>query len=238
MDNYNRFLRQFNAINKYLITQYKLRDKTTFGEAIYLVKKKDPIINYYFEDLKFFGELRNVLVHGTIYKQENIALASPSDEVVKRIELISQRLKNPKTVGQLFKKKVLCFNLNDSLATLLYTVKKQKYSKFPVFDKQKFVGIVTENGITNWLAEHVDHDVLSLEETTLQEIIEVEENKDDYKIISHKTSVFAAEQYLVNNLYQNRGLALIISNKKNPTKASDLVGIITAFDLPKLRNML
>lgn len=238
MNNYNKFLRQFNAINKYLITKYKLRTKTTFGEAIYLTKKKDPIISYYFEDLKFFSELRNVLVHGTIFKQEEIALAHPSDEVTKRIELISKRLKHPKTVGQIFKKKVICFRLNDSLATLLKTVKKKHYSQFPVFDDQQFVGIVTENGITNWLAEHVDRDVLSLEETTLQEVIEVEENKDDYQIILHNTSVFSAEQILAKHLYQNRGLALIISNKKKPTKAEDLLGIITAFDLPRLRDKL
>ena len=238
MDNYNIFLSQFNAINKYLITKYKLRDKTTFGEAIYLTKKKDPIISYYFEDLKFFSDLRNVLIHGTIYKQEQIALANPSDEVIKRIQLISERLKNPKTVGQLFKKKVICFNLNDSLATLLQTVKEKHYSQFPVFDDQRFVGIVTENGITNWLSEHVNHEAILLDKTSLKEVIDVEENKDDYQIILHNTSVFTAEQILVDHLYQNRGLALIISNKAKPSKVEDLLGIITAFDLPTLREKL
>lgn len=238
MDNYNRFLNKYNTINKHLISKYNLQEKTTFGEAVYVTRKHDPIVSYYFEDLKSFGELRNVLVHETIYKQENVTLATPTDEVVKRIEHISNRLEHPQTVGELFNKDVISFKIHDPLTLLLKTIKEKRYSKFPVFDEQKFVGVITENGIANWLAEHVDDNILSLNKITLLDIITVEENKDDYKIILDSTSVFSAEQLLVNHLYHNRGLALIISNKEKPSKPEDLLGIITAFDLPRLREAL
>lgn len=239
MDNYQKFLNGYNAINQLLIKKYDLDDKSTFGNAIYHSKKFDRVISYYFDELTQFMELRNVLTHRSIHQQQEYVLAQPSNEVVDRITMIYNTLLQPKSIGVLFGKEVISFDAASSLMDVLHSVKKNKHSQFPVFENNELIGLLTENGIANWLAEHVDDDVFSLSETSVKDVVMVEENKDDYILVSDKMSVYEAEALFYNRFKSNnKVLTLIISTKEKPKHANDLVGIVTAWDLPDLRRAL
>lgn len=239
MDNYQQFMAAYNAINKLLIKLYNLDPKSTFGNAIYASKKHNRVISYYFDELQQFLELRNVLVHKTMHDQKEYVLAQPTDEVVKRITNIYNTLLQPKTIGTLFQKKVVCFDATSTLADVLHAIKRNKHSQFPIFENNHLIGLLTENGITNWLANHVDDDVFVLSKTSIKEVVLVEENKDDYIIVKDTMSVYDAESLFYERFKtNNKVLTLIISTKDKPTSSNQLVGIVTAWDLPDLRRSL
>jgi predicted transcriptional regulator len=60
-------------------------------------------------------------------------------------------------------------------------IKKHDYSQFPIYDEDEFVGLLTENGITRWLAKHVTQ-VLSLvdfEEIPVSALLQEEEMREN-----------------------------------------------------------
>lgn len=239
MDNYQRFINGYNSINQFLIKKYNLDDKSTFGNAIYQCKKYDRVISFYFDELTKFMDLRNVLTHSSIHQQKEYVLAQPTNEVVERITMIYNTLLHPKSIGKLFGKEVVCFDATSSLVDVLHSIKKNKHTHFPVFENNQLIGLLTENGIANWLAEHVDDDIFSLSETSVKEVVMVEENKDDYILVSDKMSVYEAESMFYKRFKtNNKVLTLIITKKEKPNHAKDLVGIVTAWDLPDLRQSL
>ncbi len=239
MDNFQRFINGYNSINQFLIKKFDLDSKSTFGNAIYHSKKHDRVISYYFEELTQFMELRNVLTHKSIHQQQEYVLAQPTDEVVNRITMIYNTLLHPKSIGILFGKEVVCFDATSSLVDVLHSIKKNKHTQFPIFENNQIIGLLTENGIANWLAEHVDDDIFSLSETSVKEVVMVEENKDDYILVSDKMSVYEAESLFYKRFKtNNKVLTLIITSKDKPRDVNDLVGIVTAWDLPDLRRSL
>jgi len=68
----------------------------------------------------------------------------------------------------IFQKKGEVLGLSDSLSTVLRVIEKRYYSQFPVYDGNNFKGLLTENGITRWLAHHVSNELSLIEWTRLQ----------------------------------------------------------------------
>ncbi|SEK78364.1 CBS domain-containing protein [Carnobacterium iners] len=100
------------------------------------------------DSLDFFREFRNLLIHKTVSGEE--AIATPSSLLIEEIEMITEKIKHPKKVKDLFLSEVVTFDQGDKLSLVLKKVKEKSYSQFPVFNDNKLVGIVSENGITNF----------------------------------------------------------------------------------------
>lgn len=129
-----------------------------------------------------------------------------------------------------FSRDVLTFQINDSLAIMLKAINEKNYTQFPVYDDNEFVGLISENGVTNWLAKNVSEDIISLIDTPLKSIIKCEENKNNYNFISRSTSVYEAEEIFKEFTTNGSKLdALLITHSGN--KKESLLGIITPWDI-------
>jgi predicted transcriptional regulator len=223
-----------NQITNFLIKKYNLTEKTTFGEAIYETRKQDKIVNYYWDDLHVFLDLRNVLVH----KQYGIeVLANPSKEVIDSINKIRDKIMNPVIIGALFKQKVISFDSDDSLDKVLNYVRSYDYTQFPIFSGRTFLGLLSENGIARWLSRMIENDVISLRETKISEVMSLEECKSNYLFISPSANIYEVDVKFANGYKNNnKTLVLLITNKQNPIDASDFTGIITYADLQLIKN--
>jgi predicted transcriptional regulator len=177
--------------------------------------------------LKKFGDLRNVIVHGTI-KSEYLSI--PTAKVVEQIENIRNRLLNPKLVIPEFQREVESIKTTDNLFELLKIIHDRDYSQFPVYDEKGiFKGLLTENGITRWLAYNIqksDLELVDLKETLIEIVLLREEAIENFSFVSHSTKV----DDIINQFARHPNLeAIFITENGENDKA--LLGIATRYDI-------
>lgn len=230
MRNSERFLLAFNSIEKHLGKKRNTHGYVPFYKAVEVAKKGDAVVRRYQDDLLEFADLRNAIVHERT--DPNFVIAEPHESTVLKIESIEMELGNPKTVFQTFRSDVFTFQVNNSLSDVLKVIRDRRYSQFPVYNDNEFVGIISENGITNWLAKNIEEDIISLVETPLELIIQCEENKNNYQFINRNTSVYKVEEIFKERLSIGTKLDAILITQ-NGRKNESLLGIITPWDIIK-----
>lgn len=230
--NYESFLRAFNSLHETLGKKLN-QPNLQFGALLKAAEKnRDKVILNYLSELDFYREFRNFLVHqATIDKPP---VAEPNDFIINEINNIIQSIENPKKVYELFLNNVIHFNMDDSLSKVLSVVTEKEYSQFPVFNSNGLVGLISENGITRFLAESVNDDIISIVETKVKDVIDQDEAKDSISIVNSNTLIYDVEEIFNKKLHEGNSIfAILVSNRghkiKNP---EDIVGIITPWDLP------
>jgi CBS domain-containing protein len=182
-ENVSRFNHAFNELQEVIAKKINKKIDTNFGTLLSDAQSKiDKVILTYIDNLDFYREFRNLLTHKTISGKEAIAI--PSDLLIKEIEDITEKIKHPKKVKDLFLSSVTTFKEKDKLSSVLRVVKEKSYSQFPVFSGNKLIGIITENGITNFLASSLSEDLISIKDITVENIISSYETENLYEVIT------------------------------------------------------
>lgn len=234
VNNKFRFDHAFNTLQNVIAAKLGTKPETNFGSLLKLAEaRNDKVILTYMEKLNFFRDFRNILTHKTISDSE--ALATPSDSLIVEIEKITHKIEHPKKVKDLFSQTVISFDITDSLKSVLNAVTIHQYSQFPVFNGGKLVGIISENGITNFLAKSVEDDLISIKETFINKVLEADEEKNSYEIISENKSIYDIEPIFSNRIKEGKTAYLLLITKNGKIETSnDIVGIITPWDVPTI----
>ncbi|MER1986524.1 MAG: CBS domain-containing protein [Solibacillus sp.] len=231
MRNSDRFLTAFNRIERSIRVIAGMKEHRPFYRVLEQAKKNSPLVRKYESDLRAYADLRNAIVHNRTSPE--FVIAEPHKKVVDQIEKIDEMLAKPKIVGQLFKKRVLAFQMTDSLHETLHAVRKQKYTQFPVYDSKKFKGLLTTVGITNWLASSMLGPHLPRRVPTLGDILHHEKNETNYKFISRFLTIYEAEEIFKEGVERGRRFeALLITEHGKPHQK--LLGIVTPIDIMKV----
>ena len=234
MDNYQWFKHTFVTLQEVVAHRLGETPMTNFGGLLKIAKdRKDKVILTYYDKLNFYREFRNILEHRSVGKNEVIAM--PSQTLITQMEEVINKIKYPKKVKDIFLKNVVSFESNDNLSMLLSAVNYNGYSQFPVFEKGKLVGIISENGITNFLAHSIEDDLISIKETAVKDVLNLDETKNAFSIISESKSIFDIETIFPKKVSEgNSAFLLLISVDGTIEKPEDITGIITPWDLPEL----
>jgi predicted transcriptional regulator len=233
MLNSERFLVAFNLIEKQLKAIIRENHYISFYKAVEIASKTNPEVRSFREDLKEFSDLRNAIVHERT--EPNFIIAEPHDTVVQKMEFIVKEISKPKKVIPLFQKEVTLFQAHDTLIDALTSIDQYQFSQFPVYSDNKFIGLITESGITRWLS-HVRHkDVISFSEVTLQDIVTYEEVGNTYRFISRETNIYEMKEIFLQQIESEEPKlnALLITHHGKPNES--LLGIITAWDIINVR---
>ncbi len=232
-DNVQKFLVEFNKLHD------ALKDKTGKDEDFFSLLKsleKDRVVGRYKDDLHIIRKLRNLLVHES--RTVDYDIATPSNEVIEYLKFVRKQIIQPVTAGEHFRRKVFCFNIDDSLERLLYFVNEKHLYQFPVFDEDGLAGVISHNGITNWLAHYFLEDI-NFREVKIRDIVQDEDSYFHYEVIKPSTSLFDVEVMFSSNLFVGRSqYILLISDKENIKEWEDLKGIITPWDLPEVLTLI
>lgn len=223
LDDTKRFLNFFGEIERELrvmVNDPGNGKHMTFYQLVDRAKSTNAIIRNYESDLKVFGDFRNLLVHGN-----NSGLAIPSEKTIQLIEKIYQAITNPPKAYDIAQKSVVSFQKSDSLAVVLETVREKRYTQFPVYEGNNFEGLLTENGVTFWLADKVDEDLFFVKETKIAEILAKDEKNNNYKFISRNKNIYEVQNYFNN--HEIEALFVTDSGKEQ----QKILGIITSWDI-------
>jgi predicted transcriptional regulator len=230
-DLFERFVAAYNSIHQILRKHLGKEDEVPFASFASLVRDYGRMhrsgsdcadCDY----LRMAAKLRNVLLHETTKPYQRAAV--PTLPVVERLERICQRLKNPPLVVPRFQTPVETTTLDDSLAGVLRRIRERDYSQFPVYDGEKFCGLLTENGITRWLAHHVSKEMslVELDEVPVSQVLSEEEKRQNCLFLARDKTVDEAKAlFAANELLE----AVLITQSGNRTEKP--IGIITRWDV-------
>ncbi|KIL43405.1 hypothetical protein KP77_31110 [Jeotgalibacillus alimentarius] len=225
--NSRAFLRDFNEIESYLKTKHNKGDYMSFQALLdKAAQRNDRIVKRYISDLKEIAELRNAIVH----TYTNEVLAEPTLYIVELIEEIRSKLVVPPTVER-FMKEVVTLNEHSSLKQVLQNMNEKAYSQFPLVDQHDLVtSLVTDSGVANWLAAHLDQDSVSIKDVRVKDLQPFDKKKKSYRFIRKEASLYEAQDRFAQAAERGEKLvALIIT--ENGASNKPILGIITPWDV-------
>ena len=219
------FLAAYNALDGELRRRCQLGREIVFSRVLndFAVKHKGWVDVEY---LRTVNDLRNLLVHEPKRAYDYVAI--PTTRMVTKLKEVCDRLLNPERVIPKFGRKVETVAPTNSLAQVLRQIAQRDFSQFPIYKDQKFSGLLTENGITRWLAHHVTSElsIIELEEVLVSRVIPEEEKRRNWQFVSRAETVEA-----VRELFAEKELleAVLITNSGKSHES--LLGIATRWDI-------
>lgn len=162
---------------------------------------------------------------------------SPVFSVRMRIDSVSYRangahcraccypdgLRNPKN-----RRSVETISIQDTLARVLKIIDRRDYSQFPVYEDKQFRGLLTENGVTRWLAHHVVKtlSLVELDDIPVAQVLQNEEKRKNYQFVSREMLVDD-----IRALFAKQALLEAVLITASGKQAEKLLGVATRWDV-------
>jgi predicted transcriptional regulator len=220
-----QFEADYNAIDHFLRKAFSSDKQISFTHLVNEYSRRHA--GWHDADpLKTIADVRNAIVHGKT--EAYLYVAVPTPAIAQNLKACRDRLINPGRVIPKFQRKVERVSSSDSLGRVLRIIAKQDYSQFPVYEAERFKGLLTENGITLWLAHHVDTNLslVELDDVSVKEVLSKESERKNYHFVGRDVRVDD-----VSGLFATHALmeaALITATGK---ESESLLGIATRWDI-------
>ncbi|HOB08808.1 MAG: CBS domain-containing protein [Limnochordia bacterium] len=232
-ENSRRFLNAFVGIEQALGKIVRNKRHVPFYQLVDLAAKADPFIREIALELKEYGDLRNAIVHERIDDQP---IAEPHMSVVERLEQIRDLLHSPPTVGDAFLGPVITCGFDDTLGSAITKMHANSFSKLPVYNGRQFVGILTAEAVTYWLADHMAAD-LDFTQVRVEAVLRYLHNPDNYRFVPPSCSLVTVLKLFEDFSHKGKRLQAVLISETG-SESGALLGIITVFDLPRIYQVL
>lgn len=234
IQNSNNFLWYYNKIDKFLAHLIGAKVYIPYSEKVQRVADgtypQSKFVRLYQNKLRYFGDLRNQLVHGFSLEHKHYVVAS--DYAVKQVERVLQELTSPQTVSDLFTGAVYSVTLEDSLKEVILAMRNELNTHVPVYDVQgAFVEMLSESTIAYWIADSADSAVAI--NTVKVGDVPLENTNDTFVFVEQSRSIYEIETLFAQSFAKKKRLWAVFITE-NGDSAEKITGIITAMDLPKL----
>ena len=236
MDSHSRsteFLDAFASIEKHLRKISQSSKDTSIPQMIASLKREKSFseIRAVENDLRELADLRNAIVHE---RGEGAILAVPNETAVDLIKSTLKRIAQPAKIFPYFRRQgIETFLATQAIGDLVESIYQNSYSQFPIYDNKGFVDLLTSNTVARWLGSVAKNDLVSLNDTTIEQVLECTENRDHVKFMSRECSVFEAIELF--NDHEGKGTrleAILIS--QNGIESEKIIGMIAYSDMPQL----
>ena len=225
LDLIQRFEADFNAIQHFLEAAVGIEEHETFTQLV-LNYAKNHTGWVDAELLRRIAKIRNVIVHD---KTEPFHYpVVPTRAINEELRKCKERLINPARALPTFQRTVETISINDTLTTVLKTINHRDYSQFPVYEDKRFLGMLTENGVTRWLARHVVRtlSLVELDEIFVLHVLQSEEARKNHQFVPGDMRVDE-----VSALFAKQALLEAVLVTASGKQTEDLLGIATRWDI-------
>lgn len=225
--NSKRFIDAFVQIELYL-KKYLSVTNYGFTRMVHLAAKNNSSIKHHMLDLIEYAQLRNAIIHNR--SANNELIAEPHLDVVETIEAICEELTNPKTIEDLKLKTVYTTNSDQSAIILAEIQEKNNYSIVPVYDGDKYIGLVHAKLYQSAYAKKTF-------DIKIKELLKFKKDKNRV-VFMKKTSELREIVRVYFDLYEKgKGIIGIIVSENGYVNEPPLA-IITPADLPNIFELL
>lgn len=238
MTNAEQFLDHYGAIERYLRRTYGSKSvHDTFLQLITKAEVHHSVIAYYANDLREYGELRNAIVHKYAPKEDSI-IAEPHSFVVERMAHIRKMIEDPLKIKDVMVKPIQIANINDSIYDVAMNMYKNIYTHVPVYDDKDFLGVLSESSLLRWTGYQAKKGN-TLDTTNkialMKKFLDVAGNKfNDFEFVPKNMLILDVRDKFEKALYEGRRLGVVFATKTGKN-TEHIEGLLTAWDLPKLR---
>lgn len=233
MNNKQAFLKQFRDLEKYLRVKYERGDykESTFMATLFRIrgKKENPIIANpaYFDVLQQGAQLRNIIVH-------NDDIAEPTDDYLAKFTSIVKMITRPERVEKVMIPmfKIKKCNIENTVGQVMDLMEKSGFSKIPVIDNNKLIGVFTEKTFYYYLA--IEPEKTVSREMKVGEFLSAIDLDGDpapyFDFISRDADVFLALGRFRRDFKEKNKLEMLFVTETG-AKQEKILGIITLRDL-------
>ncbi|MFZ7946806.1 CBS domain-containing protein [Neobacillus sp. 19] len=221
-----RFEVAYNQVHEALRDIVQINDER-FVVLVKVGAKKYQIIETFKKDLEQYARLRNAIVHEKM--EVGFYIAEPNAKVVSHIEKIANVLSRPNYALSIASKKVVYFDVQDSILKVTDAIKEFGYSKFPIYKNKKCIGLLTAGSIVKWMAQHMEAGRVNLSDIRVSAILEYEKDRP-IEIVNKSINIFEVENIFEKAHKKKRKIEGVIITENGSDDEVPL-GIITAWDL-------
>ena len=221
----DEFVRCYNEIDAELRRLLRKTKKISFVDLVAEFERsgctrKDTDL------LRRVAGLRNFIIHEP--KKDDDFCAVPTELMLADLLAFSQRLLAPERVIPRFAKRVETVSPSDSLSHVLHRIAHRDFSQFPVDSNRRFMGLLTENGITRWLAKHIQRalSLVELDEVFVAELLREEEQRNNCAFIGPDVAVDAAR-----SMFREEETLEAVLITENGQRSESPLGILTRWDM-------
>lgn len=178
------------------------------------------------EFLRTISEVRNAIVHGKTEAYRYFAVPTPA--TARKLKVCRDGLIEPSRAIPTFQRKVETVLVNDPLSRVLKIIAQRDYSQFPVYEAERFRGLLTENGMTHWLAHHVAHELslIELDDVAVKQVLKNEEKRKTFYFVARDVRVDD-----VSGLFASQEMLEAVLITANGKESETLLGIATRWDM-------
>jgi predicted transcriptional regulator len=179
--------------------------------------------------LRHLADLRNTLTHGQ--RLNNQPLAEPTEATVEAIQRLRDALKRPETaLAALKQTKPFIAAPTGTVRATLHTMYTNDYSQVPVYEGERYLGLLTTNTVARWLADQMNqHDGLA-EDVAVGEVLEFSEGIERVVHLPRDVSTVEAIWHFTNAAESGHPMTALIITHSGKTTESPLA-IVVAQDL-------
>jgi CBS domain-containing protein len=226
MNNAERFINAFNAIENYLRRNLEARNFISFFNLIDDASQDNLIVRQYREELRLFGNLRNAIIHSD--RKHGRPVADPREDVVEQIEKIVKMLLDPPLVSQHFLNPVFSVVPEDPMVQVLHAMVEKDYSQVPIIKDGFILGMINYESIARWMAKitTLESPFEICKKSTIEDVFKATQQYKNYRIIKSTTDFVTARECFIDSLGKKYLTeALIIT--ENGRRDEPIIGIIT-----------
>ena len=220
-----QFEADFNAVDHFLRVALDSEDHVGFTK---LVRRyaNEHVGWADAELLMTIAKIRNLIVHERSDLHRHVVI--PTLAVAEGLKHCKERLMNPARAVPTFLRTVETISAHDALSRVLKIINERDYSQFPVYDDKRFRGLLTENGVTRWLARHVSQSVSSvrLGDIFVSHVLQSEEVRKNHQFVPGDMPVDE-----VSALFAKHAILEAVLVTATGKQTEDLLGVATRWDI-------
>jgi hypothetical protein len=227
-DRAEEFIQLFNRVEEFLSRLVNRVSYTRFEKLVEAAAADNAAVRANASALGQFAKLRNAIVHGEGYPPHIVAV--PSTQTLSKFKSVAQEVIEPTPLIPTFEREVRCFSQEDSLLPVLEFMRGHDFSQVVVRSTSGNLRMLTVEGITWWLADHVGEGQLPADTATLGDVIALEP-QGGLKILGAKKTIFDAADALRNSIHHDSTRLYAIVITENGDAGEDPIGFVTPWDL-------
>jgi len=225
MDAVEEFRALYEQLDEYL--RHHAREEKTWSERINALTRKHSVFRRNEAKLKDYGDLRNAIIHQR--DRNGRIMAIPTEATLQEFKRIRDDILSPPTLIPKFQKDILVFRPDEPLVAALKHMRAKSFSQEVVRVEEEKLSLLTVEGITMWLEEQAQEDIISVQEATIADALG-HEPEGSFVIMRRDRTVYDAMEVFTHDIGQEkpRVYALLITEHGKETEC--VLGIVTPWD--------
>lgn len=228
--NFEAFLDAFVSIEMYLRHSVPCRANEPFGAVLARAASQNLVVRRFVDDLREYAELRNAIVH---QRRGGEPIAEPHLRAVEDLQRIAAVVTDPPRIRGLGRMEVMVCAPDTTVHDAARTMYDGNFSQLPVYRDRQWVGLLTSEAITRWLASGYDGEDGSPGVQPVQSVLRFRESTSVEAFVDEDCAILEVVDLFEKTARRGKRLdAVLVTQHGN--RHEHPLHILTLTDLPRL----